>query len=177
MVLESSKWNWMCPVFPAALVEESVFSPSYILASLVTDWLIHAFLRQWGLTDCAVVLRFTLGWLLHFVMALSGPRGGWRVRLCISRFALQMTRTVTEPVERGCGSRGLSHQFCLGNVHRNKRHDDSAEAPTGSKKVKRNKAAAGLGWASWKESLLKPPPKPFSHTSYLTSGICSRMWT
>ena len=32
--------------------------------------------------------------------------------------------------------------------------------------MKRSKAAAGLGWASWKESLLKLPPKPFSRTSW-----------
>ena len=39
MVLESvlNEIRCVCPVFPAALIEEAIFSPLYILASLVTD--------------------------------------------------------------------------------------------------------------------------------------------
>lgn len=62
-------------------------------------------LRQWGLTDCAVVLRLhlggccTLSWLC---LALVGAESD----SCISCFALQITCTVTEPVERGWAAVG-----------------------------------------------------------------------
>lgn len=56
-----------------------------------------------------------------------------------------MTRTVMELVEGGRGGHGLSHQLRLGNVHRDKRHDDSAEAPTGSKISEKEQGSGGSG--------------------------------
>ena len=38
-----------CPVFPAPLIEETVFSPLYILASFAIDWLIiGAWVYPWA---------------------------------------------------------------------------------------------------------------------------------
>ena len=77
-----------------------------------------------------------------------------------------MTRTVMEPVEGGRGGHGLSHSSVWGMSTETNAMAIQPRHLQGAKYVKRSKAAVGLGWASWKESLLKPPPKPFSRTSW-----------
>ena len=86
-----------CPVFPAPLIEETVFSPLHILASFITDWAkMYGFISGLSMLPTDLAVRFCASTILFWILQLcswdtfqntdtwvfrEGPSPGWCLRV------------------------------------------------------------------------------------------------